>query len=240
MAGVRSLGHDGAVSASGVVPPQLPRPPASRLARPSWRDSRLVVGVLLVVLATALGAKAVASARDTVPVYAAAVALKAGDRLTTETLRRVDVQLGAVEGGYLSAAADLPADAYALREVRAGELVPVTAVGGRSEIAVSPITLRAEADSVAALVAGSVVDVWVSRRDPAATQERYLEASLVLRAVPVAWIPPDQGSFGVSAATAAVQLLVPSGEVQKVITAVDESARFTLVPVPGSLRAKAA
>jgi len=208
------------------------------LHRPSWRDSRLLVGVLLVLLATALGAKAVLSARDTVPVYAASVALKAGDRLTADTVHRVDVQLGAAEAGYLSAAADLPADGYALREVRVGELVPLSAVGGRSDIDVAPLTLRAEADSVAALVAGSVVDVWVSRRDPAANQERYLEAGLVLRAVPVAWIPPDQGSFGVSASTAAVQLLVPTGEVQKVITAVDESARFTLVPVPGSLRTR--
>ncbi len=50
----------------------LPTPVASRLRAPSWRDSRLLVGVLLVVLSVVLGAVVVARADDRVPVYAAA------------------------------------------------------------------------------------------------------------------------------------------------------------------------
>ncbi len=194
--------------------------------------------MLLVLLATALGAKAVASADDRVPVYAAAVTLKPGDRLGADEVTRVDVQLAAADGTYLSGVGDVPADSYVLREVRPGELIPASAIGGMDQIGLAPVTLRADANSVRALVAGSTVDVWISRRDPSATQERYLEASLALHSVVVAWIPSDQGSFGVTAATASVQVLVPAADVQSVITAVDASARFTLVPVPGSLRAR--
>jgi len=211
---------------------------ATRLQRPSWRDSRLIAGVVLVLLATALGAKAVASADDRVPRYAAATTLKPGDRLDAHTVVRVDVLLDDAVAPYLSAQAPMPADAFVLREVRAGELVPVSAVGSRADVSLQPVTVRVDADSVAGLVAGSIVDVWVSPRDPESAQERYLGAALGLHAVTVAWIPTDQGSFGVSTSSAAVTLLVPSADVQKLIAAQDARSRLTLVPVPGSLHAR--
>lgn len=215
---------------------QLPRPAASRLPRPTWRDSRLLVGIVLVLLATALGAKAVASADDRVPMYAASIALKPGDRLGADNLRPVGVQLDDGVGAYVSAATSIAPDSYVLREVREGELLPQSAVGSKATVAVQSVTVRVDASSMAALVAGSVVDLWVSDRDPATTQERYLEPKLVLRGVSVAWIPTDQTRFGVSTATTALQLLVPRDDVQKVIAAQDKQSRVTLVPVPGSTR----
>ncbi len=215
---------------------RLPRPVVTRLQRPSWRDSRLLVGVLLLLLSTAVGAKVVASADHRVPTYAAAVALKPGDRLGAENLRPVDVSLGERSGAYLSAVTSLDPDSYALREVRPGELVPRSAVGTRAELAIAPVTVRVDATAAAALVPGSVVDVWVSQRDPATTQERYLDPRPVLRAVSVASIPTEQTRIGASATTAALQLLVPRDDVEKVIAAQDKQARVTLVPVPGSTR----
>lgn len=227
------------VSTPGGSVTSPPRPTVTRLQRPSWRDSRLLVGLLLVLAATALGAKAVASADDRVPVFAAASALKPGDRLTSDNLVRIDVKLGDGAAEYLTATGAVPPEHFVLREIRRGELVPASAVGGRDRVTVQPVTIRVEATSVTSLVAGSVVDVWVSKRDPAATQERYQPATLALRAVSVAWIPTDQGSFGVSASTKAVQVLVGSADVPVLITAVDDQSRITLVPVPGSARAAA-
>ncbi len=231
----------GAVSVSGGQVQSgsgsWPRPVAARLQRPSWRDSRLVVGVLLVLLATAIGARVVAGADTRVPVYAAASALKAGDRLGADSVRRVDVQLSEAMSHYLSAQSPLPPEAFVLREIRAGELIPASAIGTAAELKVQPVTVRVDAGSAAALVDGSVVDVWVSRRDPAAQQaDRYQPATLMLRSVTVAAVPRERDSFGVSASTSALQLLVPRDDVQQVITAIDEQARFTLVPVPGSAR----
>ena len=45
----------------------LATPTASRLTRPSLRDSRLIVGVLLVLASTVLGAVLFARAGQTVP-----------------------------------------------------------------------------------------------------------------------------------------------------------------------------
>ncbi|MEO6999355.1 MAG: hypothetical protein ABI112_14840, partial [Terracoccus sp.] len=58
---------------------ELAKPVAKRLQRPSWRDSRLLVGVLLVLVAATLGAKAVASTDDRVPMWVASGDLVAGD-----------------------------------------------------------------------------------------------------------------------------------------------------------------
>ena len=117
----------------------LPAPEASRLRRPSWTDARLVIGVLLVLVSTALGSLAVAHAGDTAPVYAARGVLVAGQAITASDVRRVDVRLGDGGAAYLSAADDLPPDAFVLREVRAGELIPASAVGSRADVALQPV-----------------------------------------------------------------------------------------------------
>lgn len=214
---------------------ELPRPQAKRLQRPSWREPRLLVGVVLVLLATTLGAKVVAGADDTEPMYAAARLLSPGDQLTTGNLTRVDVQLGDRTAAYVSARAALPPDSYALREVRAGELLPASAVGSQADVGVQPVTVQVEASSAASLAVGSVVDVWLSQRDPATTQERYLDATLALEGISVSAVPTQQGRFGTAASTAPVQLRVPRAKVATVIAGIDRKARFTLVPVPGSV-----
>lgn len=212
----------------------LPMPTATRLRRPGWRDTRLLVGVLLVLLATALGARAVASARDTVPVWAAATTIKVGDHLSQDSVRRVDVQLGDLTGRYLAAGASLPDDTYALRSVPPGQLVPLDAVGHRADVAVQQVAVSVDAVSATGLAAGSVVDLWVSRRDPSTTQERYQQAERLLTGVTVAGVPQDTATFGATAARSAVLLLVPSGSVGDVIAGTDALARFTLVPAPGT------
>ena len=78
---------------------ELPKPTAKRLQRPSWRDSRLVLGVLLVLVAATLGARVVASADDRVPMYVASRDLVAGDPVDASSFTPVDVQLGSGVAG---------------------------------------------------------------------------------------------------------------------------------------------
>lgn len=212
---------------------QLPEPTAKRLQRPSWRDARLLVGVVLVLLGTVLGARLIAGADDTTPMYAASTALRPGDHLTTDNLRRVDVQLGDESARYLTATSAVPDDSYALRDIPEGELVPASAVGSRSTVAVQPVTVEVDANSARGLPANAVVDVWVSPRDLQSTQERYLEATLALQRVSVSPVNQDSGRFGAASGAMAVQLRVPRDKVAEVIAAVDKQSRFTLVPVPG-------
>ncbi len=216
----------------------LPAPEASRLRRPSWTDARLVIGVLLVLVSTALGSLAVAHAGDTAPVYAARGVLVAGQAITASDVRRVDVRLGDGGAAYLSAADDLPPDAFVLREVREGELVPASAVGSRADVAHQPVTLPVEATSAGSLTAGSVVDVYVNRPDPDGVASvgatAYAGPDRVLEAVSVLRVSGDDGVLGSGATTRAVQVFVPRDAVADLVADVDAGSKITLVPVPGS------
>lgn len=213
----------------------VPTPVAARLQKPSWKDARLLVGVLLVLAATVLGSLVVASADDRTPMYAASGPLLPGERLTAERLKRVDVQLGDEARGYLPASSGVPADSYVLREVQAGELVPQSAMGSKSEVGVQPLTLMVDANSAAPLVVGSIVDVYVNPAGKAAAGgQEFTGPELTLESVSVSALPSSGSRLGGSSAQQAVQVMAPRERVRDLIGQVDLGARVTLVPVAGS------
>lgn len=213
---------------------ELPTPNAKRLQRPSWRDSRLVVGVLLVLVAASLGAKLVGSADDRVPVYVAGADLAAGDEVTSSTFRRVDVQLGDGAAAYLSALGEPPEGAFLLRDIRAGELVPASALGSAGEVGVQRLTVPVDAVSAAGLVRGTRVDVYVSDTPSGAPSDAKPKAVRALESVAVVEVLSARSGLGSSSASS-VQLYVPSTDVRTLVEAIDAEAKVTLVPVPGAL-----
>ncbi len=213
----------------------LPKPTATRLSKPSWRDSRLVVGVVLVLLSMTVGAKAIAAADDTVPMYAASASLVPGQPVTQGDVRRVDVQLGADRFRYLAADHDIAPGTFALREVRPGELLPASALGARDAVDLKPVSVPVDSGSAGQLTAGSVVDVWVNARDRSSAAEKFGRPVKSLEAAPVARTPDKSGGgLGATSGMAAVQIMVPEANVQALIAAIDQGAKITLVPVPGS------
>ena len=214
---------------------ELPKPTAARLRTPSWRDSRLVAGVVLVLLSMVIGGKVVATAGDTVPMYAAAASLEPGQPVTQSDVKRVDVQLGGDRNSYVAADHDIAPGTFALREVRPGELVPRSALGPKAKVNLKPVTLPVDSGAAAALDAGSIVDVWVNPRDLSSASKKYGKPAKTLEAAVVVRKPdPGGGGLGVVSGATAVQIMVPEARVQALIAAVDSDARITLVPVPGS------
>ncbi|HRC40335.1 hypothetical protein [Nostocoides sp.] len=211
----------------------LPLPAAARLRRPSWRDTRLLSGIALVLLATALGAYGLRAADSRVPVYAAREVLVPGQRLTLDALVQVDVQLSGAKEAYLAVAGGLPSDGYVLREVRAGELIPRASVGPGELVEVSPLTIVVDQASAGALVVGSVVDVYANTPATQGTRDTWEGPQRVLERVQVARLTSGSG-FGAASGRSAVQALIPRDRVASVIALVDSGAKFTLVPVPGS------
>lgn len=214
---------------------ELASPSAKRLQRPSWRDSRLVVGLLLVVVAATLGAKAVASADDRVPVWVAASNLVAGDKVEEASFARADVRLADGMNGYLAADAPAPTGSFMIRDVRAGELVPASAVGGADGVDVQRVTVRADAMSTTGLARGSRVDVFVTPKTSTAseTATTTTRTKKVLESAAVAAVLTSTGGFG-SGSMTSVQIYVPSDKVQPLVEAVDADAKLTLVPAVGA------
>lgn len=211
---------------------QLPAPPAPRLRPPSWRDPRLLVGLLLVLASLAAGSRVVAAADDTVPVFASAGELVPGDRLDADRLAVVQVRLDAGLEEYLSATEPLPAGAVALRSVGAGELLPRAAVGAAEQLDRRPVGVPVTGPVPSALVKGALVDVWVSEPDPERAGT-YTEPVRLAVAAEVAEVTAGGGSLGAGGSTT-VQVLLADDELRPALRALAADAEVALVLVPGT------
>jgi len=150
-----------ALDDAGAPQPVPGSPPAARLRRPGWRDPRMAVGLVLVAVATVVGARLLGTADDTVTVWATADEVRAGDPVTAAALvpSRVRLADGATESTYLPAGA-VPGGVFT-RDLGAGEILPVGAVGAAGAEATVDLSLAVEAAGAPVdLEAGDLVDVW--------------------------------------------------------------------------------
>ena len=139
--------------------------PARRVVVRRWRDPRLLAGVVLVVGATALGARVVADADDTVEYWAVSGDVRAGEAVGPDDLVATRVRLGGDSAdAYVRVDAELPGRLDTLRwtdDLRRGSLVDheawATGEESRGHLPVSVQTGFLPGD----LGSGDVVDVWV-------------------------------------------------------------------------------
>ncbi|ANC32892.1 SAF domain-containing protein [Isoptericola dokdonensis] len=207
----------------------LPAPSAPRLRRPTWRDPRLVVGLLLVATSVALGSWVVSGADRTVPVYAAAATLTPGEPVGPDSLRVVDVNLGDEQDVYLRADAGPPEGRVALRVVDEGELVAVAALGDAAAVDVRSVAVPVASGLSERIRAGAAVDLWFvpspggeagSGPDPVPVVE-----GVVVEQVDVAesgLVVSDQGTLHV---------LVPQDDLPGVLSALGADGAVAVVPV---------
>lgn len=138
-------------------------PSASRLVRPGWLDTRLVLGVLMVLVSVVVGARLLAGADRSQSVWVAARDLPAGARLAAGDVRPGEVRLFDNGERYLAAAGDPPVGYLLARGVGADELLardslvlPEDAREPLREVSVPVDARHLPAD----LTAGELVDVY--------------------------------------------------------------------------------
>jgi hypothetical protein len=219
---------------AGSASPAQPAVPAARLRRPSWRDTRLLVGVVLVLASVALGSRVVALADDTRPVYAARTTLPPGTTLTADALVVARAKITGTPGRYLAADRPIPVGQVVLRQVGPGELVPVSSLGAASALSRRPVTVPLDGPVPAGLVTGALADVWASERSrETAGGAQYAEPRRIAQGVEVFHVAADGGSLSAAAGTS-VEVLLDESELSSVLDALANEARTAVVPVPGS------
>ena len=176
-------------------------PAAVRAATPGWRDPRLWVGVAIVAVSVVAGARLMAAADDSVPVWAVSDDMGVGDTVTADDLGAREVRF--VEPGqldtYCPADEQLPADLSLRRGVGAGELLPRAAVGAAADAETLHLPVAVDVALVPPSVRpGSVVDVYLTgafgEEAPGARQR----GRPVLSGVTVIDAPPLDEGFAVS------------------------------------------
>lgn len=218
----------------------LPTPKARRLVKPSWKDARLIIGVLLVLLAVVIGAAAFSAADERVGMWSAKHTLTPGQEVSEGDFVRVDVQLGDASSDYLTAGERLPNGAIVDRELRSGELVPRSAVIDPTEKRVREVPVRVDPVYLSNLTVGSRVTVFVPKpREPdpdaASTDQKVAYQELVERAT-VASLPKASGGVMGSGPGSSAVIVVPESQVEDIISIDQEETPIKLVLESGSLK----
>ena len=213
----------------------LPSPAAARLRRPTWRDPRLVLGILLVTGSVALGTWVVSDAGRTVSVYAAATTLTPGDAVGPQDLVVVDVHLGDDLDLYYPVSATPPEGLVALRTVGERELVARSAVGSATELEYRSVAIPVTDALSSKVTAGSLVDLWLVAPQPAAGAAAPGTAAspvLLVGGLVVAELG-ERGSSLLAGGAPTIHVLAPSTALPQVLAALAGPGEVAIVPVPG-------
>ncbi|MFV0427436.1 MAG: SAF domain-containing protein [Beutenbergiaceae bacterium] len=204
---------------------------ATQFRRPHWRDPRLGVGVLLVVASVALGSWVFARVDHSIEVYQARVTLSPGDVVLAADLAIVQARLDEVAGSYLQPDDDLEGMVIT-RMIPAGDLVPVSALGRSSDIAVRPVQVPMSAGLQQSVQGGSIIDLWVALPDPEGGPGALLAPQPLVSAVEVSGVYEDTTMFA-GPQEVLVQVLIPVADLAEVLAAQAGGGQLTVVPVPG-------
>jgi hypothetical protein len=175
-------------------------PAARRASAPGWRDPRLWLGLVIVAASVLAGALVLGTSDDTVPVWAAADPLGAGQTLKADDLavRRVRFDDSGAAGLYFRADEQLPADLRLSRDIGAGELLPRAAVGPASGHDLRQVPVSVAAGQVPAAVGvGDTVDVYLrpSSRTGCQQDSEVCAGRPVVAGVPVLDAPATDDVF---------------------------------------------
>lgn len=165
-------GTNGAVAA--MAPAAVGSPPATRITLPRWRDGRLVLGVVLVLLSVLLGARLLSGAQRRTDVVVAARPLQAGHVVTAGDLEVRAVRLSGV-GGHYWPGADLTGllGHAVMTAVAAGDLLPRSVVAAEADPKPARVvSVPVDPTRLPVLGAGDRVDVFATYDAAAGKQGR--------------------------------------------------------------------
>lgn len=213
-------------------PPASPK--ANRLATPGWLDTRLVLGVLLVLTSVVVGARVLSSADRSQTVWVTTHDLAPGSQLTERDLTRVRVRLFARSESYIRGSGPAPTGYFLRRGVGAGELLPFNALTKPgADVSFRLVTVPVKRGHLPPdLVSGSQVDVYVSpeSKPAAAPTATPTPPRLVTRGVTVI-LRRQSGGFAGGSDDEPVVLRLRPADVPLLLAAMSEG-RIDLVGVP--------
>ncbi len=201
----------------------------ARLKKPSWKDPRLIIGILLVLASVAGVITLVGAADQTAEAYTAREAIAVGETLSADKLDRVRVRLGEVEQHYLTPATGVPDGLVAVQRIGKDQLLPRGSFGRPDGLDRKPVAVTVEEALPEQAVAGSRVDVWVALPD---TRNGFSQPALLLPGAEIARITPGSTALG-SARSTVVMVLVTDGQMPNLLGAQANKAKISVVWNPG-------
>lgn len=201
----------------------------ARLKPPSWKDPRLLVGVLL-VLASVVGViSLVGSADQTTEIYAARDSIAVGEKLTPDNVVRAKVRLGETEQHYVTVEAGLPDGLVAVQRIGKNQLVPRESLATVDALDRKPVAVTIDEALPPQAVAGTRVDVWVALPD---ARNGFSEPKLLLPGAEIAQVTVGSTALGSSRNTV-LMVLVADNQMPAILGAQANRAKISVVWNPG-------
>ncbi|MBE4719475.1 hypothetical protein [Pseudarthrobacter sp. AB1] len=201
----------------------------ARLKPPSWKDPRLLVGVLLVLASVVGMISLVGSADQTTEVYAARDSIAVGEKLTADNVVRAKVRLGETEQHYVTVEAGLPDGLVAVQRIGKNQLVPKESLATVDALDRKPVAVTVDEALPPQAVAGTRVDVWVALPD---ARNGFSEPKLLLPRAEIAQVTAGSTALGSSRNTV-LMLLVADSHMPALLGAQANQAKISVVWNPG-------
>lgn len=207
-----------------------PAAPVPRLKKPSWRDPRLLLGLLL-VLGSVAGITALMASQDqTTEVLAAGRDLPVGTPLQAADFDVVSVRLGSVAGAYLAADEPLPDNTVAGGLIRKGELIARGDLSTADRLDRKPLGLDVETPLPAGIKPGNRIDVWASLPDG---RNGFSEPRRLLEAAEISELSVSESVIA-GADSTRLLVLVEDADLPGLLGALSNQAKIAVVPNPSA------
>lgn len=200
---------------------------ASRIRTPGWRDPRLIVGIILVVLSVT-GVVALIQAMDARQGYwAASVDIVPGAETSAEDFHIVQASMSESADRYWIAEDQLPRNFLVSSTIRQGEMLPVQDVAESDPDGRQQVGVRVSQDMPAAVSVGSRADAWVALAS--ADGRGFEEPTKLISNAEVVGTDENSSAFA-SADTTTVYLMLSEDALPTVLDAQANGAQISLVP----------
>lgn len=195
-----------------------------KLQRPTVKDPRLIVGIILVIASIVGVSMVVERANNTTAVYQVREPIVPGAKLDEAHIEIVQVNLGAAEQHYIPASQSL-ADHVALATIETGELIAQSAVSPAHQTDQRPVPISVDRSLAALLAKGDYVDVWWQ-------EEESTEPELVTSRA-VIWYSPGSNT-GMGASMVPVYIVVSAEQVPTILGFQQSPGVLSVLPVVGA------
>lgn len=200
---------------------------ASRIRTPGWRDPRLIVGIILVVLSVT-GVVALIQSMDARQGYwAASVDIVPGVKTSAEDFHIVQASMSESADRYWIADDQLPPNFVVSSTIRQGEMLPVQDVAESDPDGRQQVGVRVSQDMPAAVSIGSRADAWVAL--VSADGRGFEEPTKLIGNAEVVGMEENSSAFA-TADTTTVYLMLSEDALPSVLDAQANGAQISLVP----------
>lgn len=200
---------------------------AERMHKPGWKDPKLLMGLLLIVISLVAVVGVINATNKTQTYYVANRDISVGDSVEPSDLKVVEVRLGEADGLYLAASEELNQSIHAKQHIQKGELISANALQEPDEQGRRQVAIVLDSTVASSFSAGDYADIWVSHQEENGTS--YSVPIQVMQAAEISQINTEDSMIGSTGKTA-VQILVTDTALAEVLDAINNESKINLVP----------